>query len=340
MIFMKAAVLVKTGDSSSCFEIRDMEKPKPKKGEVLIKVKGFGLNYADVMARHGNYRDAPPLPSVLGYDVVGIVESVGEAESSNWVGKLVAAVTHFGGYAEYALASELAIAEVPSDMPLASAAALATQYATAHYAVFTTSNVQQGETVFIHAAAGGVGLALIQFCKLKNCTIYGTVSSDKKAAVISELGVQNVINSSRQNVLEEITKLNNKLDVVFDSVGGKGVKLGFKALRAGGRIVCYGGSKLGEGSGIFNLIRFGLSFGFYHPIQFLAQSKSMIGIGMLRVMQDKPGYLKVALRETLDLLKENKIKMPIGESFPISKLFEAHQYLESRKSVGKIVVEW
>jgi synaptic vesicle membrane protein VAT-1 len=335
---MKVAQLVKTGDSPSCFEIKELEKPKPKAGEVLIKVKVFGLNYADVMARRGVYRDAPPLPSVLGYDVVGVVDSVGTNVDATWVGKKVVAITHFGGYAEYAIANELAIAEIP-EMPLASAAALATQYATAHYAVFTTSNVQRGETVFIHAAAGGVGLALIQFCKLKDCTIYGTVSNDIKAALISELGVHHVINNSKQDVLEEIKKLNGKLDVVFDSVGGKGVKLGFKALRAGGRIVCYGGSKLGEG-GFLKLIAFGLSFGFYHPIQFLAQSKSMIGIGMLRVMQEKPGYLKLALNETLQLLEEKKITMPIGESFSINKLFEAHRYLESRKSIGKIVVEW
>jgi NADPH:quinone reductase-like Zn-dependent oxidoreductase len=336
---MKVAQLVKTGDSPSCFQIKEMAKPTPKAGEVLIKVKAFGLNYADVMARRGMYRDAPPLPSVLGYDVVGVVESVGPGGYSDLIRKQVAAVTHFGGYAEYAIANELAIAEIP-DMPLASAAALATQYATAHYAAYTTSNVQEGETVFIHAAAGGVGLALIQFCKLKNCIIYGTVSNDKKAALISELGVHYVINSSKQNVLEEITKLNNKLDVIFDSVGGKGVKLGFKALRAGGRIVCYGGSKMVEGSGFLNLIRFGLSFGFYHPVEFLSQSKSMIGVGMLKVMQEKPAYLKVAMNETLRLLNEKKITMPIGESFPIGKLFEAHQYLESRKSIGKIVVEW
>jgi NADPH2:quinone reductase len=337
---MKIAQLNKIGDVPSCFEIKETEKPRPKAGEVLIKVQAFGLNYADVMARKGLYRDAPPLPSVLGYDVVGTIESVGDGGPTSRIGQRVVAVTHFGGYAEYAIANALAIAELPANIPLASAAAIATQYATAHYAVFQCCNIREGETVFIHAAAGGVGLALIQFCKLKNCTIYGTVSSAKKATLIHDMGVQYVINTSQQNIYEELKKLENKIDVIFDSVGGKGVKLGFKSLKAGGRIACYGGAKLAEGKGFLNLLRFGLSFGFYSPIQFLSTSKSMIGINMLKLMLSNPNYLQVALTETISLLNENKISMPIGESFSISELFKAHQYLESRQSIGKIVVEW
>lgn len=337
---MKAVHLINHGDKPSCFEIKEIEKPRPQEGEVLIKVKAFGLNYADVMARHGLYRDAPPLPSVLGYDVVGTVESVGEGVDTTKLGKHVVAVTRFGGYAEYAIADAIAMVEVPIAMPLASAAALATQYASAHYAAFRCSNIQEGETVFIHAAAGGVGLALIQFCKLKRCTLYATVSNEKKAALLCEMGVQHIINSSTQNVNEELQRLENKVDVIFDSVGGKGVKLGFKALRAGGRIVCYGGSKLGEGKGLINLIRFGLSFGFYHPVQFLSQSKSMMGVNMLKVMSSNPSYLQHALQESLTLLREQKITMPIGESFAIDELFKAHMHLQSRQSIGKIVVTW
>ena len=147
---MKIAQLVKHGNDPSCFQIKEVDKPVPKKGEVLIKVQAFGLNYADVMARLGLYREAPPLPSVLGYDVVGIVEAVGEGSDATLVGKQVVAVTEFGGYAEYATAREEAVAAVPPDMPLPSAAALATQYSTAYYTVYLLGNVQDGETVFIH----------------------------------------------------------------------------------------------------------------------------------------------------------------------------------------------
>lgn len=337
---MKVAQLVKHGNDPSCFKITEVDKPTPKPSEVLIKVQAFGLNYADVMARLGLYREAPPLPSVLGYEVVGIVESVGQGVDASKTGKQVVALTEFGGYAEYVATSELATMILPFEMPLASAAALATQYATAYYATYQLGNVQEGDRVFIHASAGGVGLALIQFCKLKNCTTYGTVSSDIKAETIKQLGVQHVINSSKQNVLQEIQALTNKLDVIFDSVGGKGVKVGIKALSAGGRIICYGGSQLADGSGILNLIKFGLSFGFYSPIEFLSQSKSIMGINMLKLMREHPTSLQIILNGITRLLQEKKISIPMGEAFPISKLFEAHQHLQSRKSVGKLVVQW
>ena len=337
---MKAVQLVKHGNDSSVFQLAEVDKPVPKPGGVVIKVEGFGLNYADVMARLGQYRDAPPLPAILGYDVVGIIESIGEGVDPTRIGKRVVAVTEFGGYAQYAAAHENATVDVPADMPLASAAALATQYATAFYAAFQLGNIQYNEHVFIHAAAGGVGLALVQFCKLKNCMMYGTVSNDAKAETIRQLGVQHVINSSQQNVIEEIRKLDHKLDVIFDSVGGKSVKTGYKSLRAGGRIVCYGGSQLTAGKGIFNLAKFGLSFGFYSPIQLLSQSKSIMGLNMLKLMREHPQSLKSILNGTLKLLQEKKISMPIGESFNIEKLFEAHMHLQSRKSIGKVVVKW
>ena len=337
---MKVAQLVKHGNDPSCFKIEEVSKPNPKAGEVLIKVEGFGLNYADVMARLGQYRDAPPLPAVLGYDVVGIVEAIGPGGDSNKIGKRVVAVTEFGGYSEYAIAHGAAAAEIPNDMPLAAAAALATQYATAYYAAFQLGNVHDGEQVFIHAAAGGVGLALVQFCKLKNCVMYGTVSNDTKAETIRQLGVQHVINSSKENVIDELKKLDHQLDVIFDSVGGKGVKVGFKSLRAGGRIICYGGSQLTSGKGIFHMLKFGLAFGFYSPIQMLSQSKSILGVNMLKLMRAHPESLKTILNEILKLLREKKISTPIGETFPIEKLFDAHSYLQSRKSIGKIVVKW
>ena len=170
--------------------------------------------------------------------------------------------------------------------------------------------------------------------------MYGTVSNETKAQTIRQLGVQHVINSSQQNVFEELKKLAHKLDVVFDSVGGKGVKIGFKSLRAGGRIICYGGSQLTKGKGIFNLMKFGLSFGFYSPIQMLSQSKSMLGVNMLKLMREHPQSLKIILNATLKLLQEKKISMPIGETFNIDQLFEAHMHLQSRKSIGKIVVKW
>jgi NADPH:quinone reductase-like Zn-dependent oxidoreductase len=337
---MRVAQLVHYGNDPSCFEISEREKPAPRQGQLLIKVKAFGLNYADVMARKGLYKAAPPLPAVLGYDVVGQVEQVGEGVSSSWIGKKVVAVTGFGGYAEYAITHELAIAEVPADMPLASATALTTQYATAYYAAFVLGNVQPGEHVFIHAAAGGVGLALIQFCKLKGCVIYGSISTNKKAELLQTLGVHHIIHTGKQNIYKELEKLNRQLDVVFDGVGGKMTKAGFKSLRSGGRLLFMGGSQLTEGSGFLNKLKFVWAMGLYTPLQFLAQSKSILGLNMLALSRSNPKRLQEFMQGTIQLLNEKKISLPIGESFPLAKLHEAHLFLQSRQSIGKIVIEW
>lgn len=307
---------------------------------MLIKVDAFGLNYADVMARKGMYRDAPPLPSVLGYDVVGTVVALGTGVSQHLLNKQVAAVTEFGGYAEYAVTRADAVVELPFDMPPHAAVALTTQYATSYYSAYQLANVQEGEHVLIQAAAGGVGLALIQLCRLKNCTMYGTVSNEKKAEVVRAMGVHHVLNTSNQNMNDELRKLEKKLDVIFDSVGGKGVRLGYKALKAGGRLVTLGGAQLTEGTGILNMIRFGLSVGFYSPIQLLTQSKSILGVNMLKLMQGNPGALQTVLLALTTLLREKKIDVPAGETFGIDELFQAHMHLQSRKSIGKVAVKW
>ena len=177
---MKAAVLVKQGNAQLAFEIRDIETPVLKDLEVLIKVEGFGLNFADVMARNGLYKDAPPMPSVLGYDVVGEVTKVNCEEANHLLGKRVVAMTRFGGYAEYAKTDYRACAVISDQMSLTKATALATQYCTAYYAAYECTNLFEGDHILIHAAAGGVGTALTQLAKNKGCIVYGTTGSESK----------------------------------------------------------------------------------------------------------------------------------------------------------------
>src|SRR5688572_13586744 len=200
---MQAVVLVKYGNPERAFELRELNKPEPKEGEVRIKVDAFGLNYADVMARKGMYKDAPPLPAVIGYDVVGVVD-----------------LTRFGGYAEYVVANQLVVHPINNTLSNAAATALATQYSTAYYASNMATNIFEGDHVLIHAAAGGVGLALIQLAKLKNCVIYATASSDMKIKMLEDLGVNYPINSEEIDFVEEVENIRGSdgLDVIFDSI--------------------------------------------------------------------------------------------------------------------------
>lgn len=339
---MKAAVLVRTGIADKAFELRDISKPEPREGEVRIKVAAFGLNYADIMARKGLYQDAPPLPAVLGYDVVGVVDKLGPGADEELLGQRVVALTRFGGYAEYAVANQLVVHPVNDTLNNAAATALATQYSTAYYASSMVTNIHEGDHVLIHAAAGGVGLALIQLAKRKNCVIYATASSDMKIKLLEDLGVNYPINSDENDFVQEIEKIRGTegLDMIFDSIGGNTVKRGFRLLSPGGRIICYGGSRRSNRTNIFYDIKFALGFGIYSPIGLMLKSRSLIGVNMLRIADERPEIVKNSMVRVISMVNTGELPMPVGRSFPVSELAEAHNLLETRESIGKIAVEW
>ncbi|MBL4652263.1 MAG: zinc-binding dehydrogenase [Flavobacteriales bacterium] len=336
---MKAIHLIKNGTAVSAFQTKEIDAPKPKQGEVLIKVAAFGLNYADVMARNGLYADAPPLPSVLGYEAVGTIEQIGTEVADFEIGQKVIAFTRFGAYAEYCIADQRAIALLPENISNGEAVALATQYCTAYYSAVEMVNLHEGDNVLIHAAAGGVGTALIQLVKQKGCTIYGTAGSQEKLDYLKQQGVDFPINYRKEDFAECIQKLNVKMDVIFDPVGGSSFKRDKTILAHGGRIICFGGSERSSG-GIIQTLKFVLGFGFMSPIGLLMKSQSIIGVNMLRIADHKPHVLQRVINAVVELYKQSKIKPHVGGNFKASQIAEAHDFLENRKSIGKIVVEW
>lgn len=338
---MKAAVLIRQGAASKAFEIREIPKPQPKSDEVLIKVAAFGLNFADVMARNGMYKEAPPLPCVLGYDVAGTVEAIGTGVTNIKNGDKVTALTRFGGYAEYVVTKSSAAAIIPAGLDGATAPALATQYITAYYAAAEAVNLFAGDKVLIQSGAGGVGTALIQFCKHKGCEIFSTAGSDEKLQYLKSLGVHHPINYNKEDFEALIKSLTagKGVDVIFDAVGGASVKKGFRSLAAGGRIVCYGAADLTD-KNIFGKIKTALGFGFYHPVMLMMPSKSIIGINMLSIGDGKPAVIQRCLEAVIRLHGEGIFIPTISKVFPVTEIGEAHEYLEKRKSVGKVVVKW
>jgi NADPH:quinone reductase-like Zn-dependent oxidoreductase len=338
---MKAAVLVKNGKAATAFEIREVTKPQPGEEEVLIKVAAFGLNFADVMARNGMYKEAPPLPAILGYDVAGYVEAVGAKVTALKPGDRVAGMTRFGGYAEYAVTKASAVAVIPADMDMAAATALATQYCTAYYLAAEVTNLYKDDKVLIQSGAGGVGTALIQFAKYKGCEIFSTAGSDEKLDYLSSLGVQHPINYTTQD-FEAIIKnstASKGVDVIFDAVGGSSVKKGFRLLAAGGRLLCYGAADM-SGKNIFGKINAALGFGFYHPLMLMMPSKAIIGVNMLRIADEKPAVIQRCLQAVVKLTSDGIFKPVLGKSFSVTAIGEAHEYLEKRKSTGKVAVLW
>jgi NADPH:quinone reductase-like Zn-dependent oxidoreductase len=340
---MKAYFLKKYGSADKAFELREMAIPEPTENQIQIKTDAFGLNFADVMARQGLYQDAPPLPAVLGYEVVGRVSKVGSKVKNFQIGQRVVALTRFGGYAEYAITDERAAVSVPEEMDMGVAAAIATQYCTAYYCAYEMAPLFEGQHVLVQAAAGGVGIALVQMAKNKGCVVYGTAGSEDKVRFLRELGVDHPINYKNTDFETYVKKLRGKegLDVIFDSLGGKAVKKGFNLLGSGGRIVCLGvGSRANKAKGIINDLSLALGFGIYSPIQYLLNSKGMIGVNMLRLADNKPDTLQRCMKNVSNLIINKELNPHVGGKFSHTELAKAHDFLGGRGSIGKIIVHW
>lgn len=340
---MRTIAIVRYGSPGAAFEFRDSPAPEPQPGQVLIKVDAFGLNFADVMARKGLYREAPKPPFVPGYEVVGRIEKPGAGITHFSKGQRVAAFTRFGGYAEYACTPATAVVSIPEKMSHVVAAALATQYCTAYHAACEATNLFPGERVLIHAAAGGVGTALVQLAKLKGCEIFGTAGSDEKLAYLKRIGVDHPINYRTQDFVDEIrTTLNGEpLDVVFDSLGGKSYRRSKSLLGPGGRIVSYGvAESVGKGSGLWNMLKAVLNFGLMHPVALIMKSQAAIGVNMLQIADHKPQVLQRCLQNVAQLINDGKLAPQSGAVYRAGQIAEAHALLEGRTSTGKIVVEW
>lgn len=338
---MKAFFLTKFGSSNKAFELRDSEIPTPSEGEVTIKVHTFGLNFADVVARRGLYPDAPPRPCVLGYDVAGFVSAVGKNVHGLKEGDRVTAMTRFGGYAEYATTMAEGVAVIPNDVDFATATALTTQGCTAYFCAEDSITLHKNDKVLIQAAAGGVGSILVQIAKYRSCEIFGTASSSKME-YLKEIGVDHPLDYTKIDFYQEIKKIGGGIDVAFDSLGGSSFSKGMKLLNPGGKMVFFGAAQQINGDKTTKLsgLKLAAQFGIFSPIPMLMNSKSLIGVNMLRIADDRPQVLQHCLVNVVRLLEEGVIKPKVGKVFKSNQLAEAHNYLESRKSIGKIAIEW
>lgn len=340
---MKAQVLVRHGAPGEAFELRELPAPTPAAGQVRIAVDAFGLNYADVSARQGTYLDAPPPPSVIGYEVVGRIDDLGPGVNGFAPGQRVTALTRFGGYATQAVTDARAVVPIPEDMDVGVAAALPTQGCTAYFCAEEMVRLHPGDHVLVQAAAGGVGTLLVQLCKRRGCIVYGTAGSDEKIEYLRSLGVDHPIQYRREDFATAVRRLRGDqgLDVIFDSLGGSAVRKGIALLGAGGRIVCLGAAERQPGRPQWLAdLRFAASFGFPHPIPLLLSSKSLLGVNMLRISDQRPETLARCLRAVAALTESGDLRPTVGGRYTADRLAEAHELLGGRQSTGKVVVTW
>lgn len=339
---IESMVLTRFGAAEYAFERKEVTLRSPADHDVRIEVEAFGLNFADVMARLGLYPATPPLPAVLGYEVVGRVK---ESAHGLAAGQRVVALTRFGGYSREALAHHAGVVAIPESMPQADALALATQGITAVYMADRAATVAPRDWVLVHAAAGGVGQLLVQLALSRGCTVIGTAGSDAKVQKLRAAGVQFPVNyqeSDFETVVRDILKHENRpgLDVIFDPVGGKSVAKGMKLLGPCGRMAVFGGSAFSGKKGWFAKIRTFIDFGFYHPLRLMRQSQSMVGVNVLTVADHFPEIIGTSLRQALTYYQQGVFHPEGGQIFPAGELAKAHHLLETRQTTGKVGIAW
>jgi len=332
--------LIKTGLPDKAFELREFELREPSADELVIEVQSFGLNYADVMARRGLYNDAPPLPAIVGYEVVGRVVASGSEKDKEFIGKRVVAFTRFGAYARHVVAGINACVVV-GDEPAIELLALTTQGVTAYYMASYLTPIRKGDTVLVHAAAGGVGTLLIQLACLQGAVVIAKVGSSDKIQLTKDLGAMFTVNYNDEDYEKFISKNCGKIDVSYNPVGGSTFKKDMRLMEAGGRMVIFGGSELGKGKfGIFSKLNFVRKMGLVIPVTLMMSSRNILGVNMLRIADQKPDLLKTCLDEVVNLYLSGKIKPVQGKSFHHKQLPNAHELLESGRSTGKISINW
>lgn len=259
------------------------------------------------------------------------------------VGQRVAAFTRFGGYATRVVAPEAGVVPIPEDMEPGVALALTVQYCTAYHVAEHVTTMFEGDHVLVQAAAGGVGTALVQLAKRRGCIVYGTAGSAEKLKYLRELGVDHPINYREENFYEKIKAMRGKqgIDKVFDSLGGKAFKQGYKLLGPGGTIVGFGNaSRSNSMRNVFGDLKTLFGFGFYSAAFVLVDSKAVVGVNMLRIADHKPAVLKQCLEAVVALAAAGEVKPTIGAEFSHDKLGDAHEYVATRKSIGKVFVKW
>ena len=318
------------------------ECPEPKRGEVRVRVLAAGVSLPDVLMREGVHPEKPRLPFTPGWDLIGVVDRVGTGISGIETGHIVAALPISGAYAEFVCLPQRELIPVPSGLDAAEAVSLVLNYVTAYQMLHRSAKVTLGQRVLIHAAAGGVGSALLQLGRLAGLEMYGTCSS-RGASTVSDMGCI-PIDYQGQDFVKEIRRLTREgVDVVFDGIGGTHIWRSREALRPGGKVVAYGltaslrGGRLASG----RRHRFhGIAiFGLYIAGGWLLPGrKRVIPYSIQWLKRLRPAFFRQDLIALFDLLKQQKIKPLIAHRFPLAKARYAHELLGQGGVTGKIVL--
>lgn len=335
---MKRLVIPRYGPPE-VLEVRGAPEPVIKAGEVLIRVHQAGINFSDLLARQGLYPDAPPLPCTVGYEVAGVVSATAPDVTVHRPGDRVVALTRHGGQSEVVAVPVSRVFPLPDGWSLAEGAALPVVYLTAHQMLVRVAAAQAGETVLVHSAAGGVGLAVAELGRILGLRVIGLASAAKHE-VLRTYGVEPLDRQDRKWP-DAVRRLAPQgIDVVLDPVGGRTFRRGYELLAPGGRLVMYGAASLADGSRrnlaltVWRLAR----FPWFHPLPLMNDNRGVMGVNVGHLW-DADAMLRPQLLALLRYAAEGRIRPRVDRVFPLAEAAAAHRFIQERRNIGKVLLE-
>ncbi|MFT9497425.1 quinone oxidoreductase family protein [Anaerosolibacter sp.] len=324
---MKAIVIEEFG-GPEVLRLKDIDVPKVEANQVLIRVAAASVNFADIKTRKGEFHGAGKPPVIPGLDAAGVVESVGSNVKTIQKGDRVIAFPGKGSYAEYIVADERLTFPIPDSIDFDTAAASPLVTFTTYNLLHQVGRMRAGESVLIHVAAGGIGTTAIQIAKLLGAKqIIGTVGSDEKIQVAKQVGADLVINYRKQSFSKVVNEATDGkgVDVILDSVGGDNFNESLECLAMYGRIVNFNSS---SGSG-----------GTVNTKQLHGSCRAVLGFSIATTLKQRPEMIQETAKQVLPMLAQGKIKIVISGTYPLEDAGKVHELIESRQTVGKILLK-
>jgi NADPH:quinone reductase-like Zn-dependent oxidoreductase len=321
------------------FEVRDAPEPVPGDGEVRIRVRAAGVNFADILARIGLYPDAPKPPVVVGYEVAGIIDAAGADVTMLHEGDRVVALTRFGGYSDAVVVPVSQAFRFPDQLSDAEAAAVPVTYLTAAIALYRMAAVTAGETVLVHNAGGGLGIAATQLANLRRATVIGTASAAKHDALRS-FGVEHAIDYRHADVEAEVSRLTRGrgVDVILDPIGGRSFAASYRMLAPLGRLVMLGISSMAsERRNAWRVFHSWWGTPSFNPFSMINRNRGVFGLNVGHLWEERR-----ALQPLMDLLltelSAGRLQPVVAKTFPLDRAADAHRFIQNRANIGKVVL--
>lgn len=305
----------------------EAEKPDFSDREVIVEVKAIGINYADTARREGKYVVPTELPYVPGSEVAGVIVEVGRDVTKFQKGDRIVALIGSSGYAEYAAVNENVLTKIPEGVDFDQAVALPLQGLSAYHILKTMGRIEKGETVLIHAAAGGVGAIAVQLARIFGAEkIIATASTEEKLFHAQKMGATHLVNYTEEGWVEKIKTLTDGkgVDLALEMVGGEVFNQTLKCLAPFGRLVVFGAASGKQSS--------------FNPGQLMRKNQSIIGFFLPQIMR-YPELFQKSFGELLAYMKSGELVLTIGGIYPLSEAAKAHESLQGRKTIGKLVLK-